>query len=61
MPLSYLSAYIADGRLVPILTDWTWVSDGFFLYYPSRRQIPAPLQSLMEFLSKNYLISRFQL
>jgi hypothetical protein len=28
-------------------------TDGFFLYYPSRRQNPAPLQALVDFLREN--------
>ena len=60
LPVSYVAAQIADGRLVPILTDWTWKSDGFFLYFPGRRQISAPLQAFVGFLQKNYLASQIQ-
>jgi DNA-binding transcriptional LysR family regulator len=50
----YVAAMIADGRLVPTLKDWMPPpSDGFFLYYPSRRQNPAALQVLVDFLRKN--------
>jgi DNA-binding transcriptional LysR family regulator len=40
----------AGKRLVPVLEDWTPRSVGFFLYYPSRRQIPAALQVFINVL-----------
>ena len=41
-----LTPLIASGRLVPVLRDWMPPpTDGFFLYYPSRRQNPAPLEA----------------
>jgi DNA-binding transcriptional LysR family regulator len=50
----YVAPMIADGRLVQLLTDWMPPpSDGFFLYYPSRRQNPAALQVLIDFLRSN--------
>ena len=46
---------IADGRLVPLLETWMPPpSDGFFLYYPSRRQNPAALQALIDLLRQNF-------
>jgi len=51
---TYVKDAIADGRLVPLLEDWQPAEpDGFFLYYPSRRQVPAPLQALTKFLREN--------
>jgi DNA-binding transcriptional LysR family regulator len=42
---------IADGRLVSLLDDFVKPpDDGYFLFYPSRRQNPAALQALIEFL-----------
>jgi DNA-binding transcriptional LysR family regulator len=41
------------GRLVPVLEDWRTSSAAIFLYYPIRRQVPAPLQAFREFLRKN--------
>jgi DNA-binding transcriptional LysR family regulator len=32
------------------LDDWAPASVGFFLYYPSRRQMPAALQALIDVL-----------
>jgi DNA-binding transcriptional LysR family regulator len=43
---------LREGRLVRLLEDWTPRLPGFYLYYPSRRQIPAPLQAFIDFLKK---------
>jgi DNA-binding transcriptional LysR family regulator len=45
---------IATGQLVPLLEAWMPPpSEGFFLYYPSRRQNLASLRALIEFLRTN--------
>jgi len=44
---------VAEGRLVPLLEDWVPRRGGFVLYYPSRRQNPAALQALIDFLRAN--------
>lgn len=38
---------IAAGRLVPLLQGWTSPFPGYFLYYPSRRQVPPTLAALI--------------
>jgi DNA-binding transcriptional LysR family regulator len=50
LPASSVDALIAQGKLVLLLEDWAPRSVGFFLYYPSRRQTPAALQALIDFL-----------
>jgi DNA-binding transcriptional LysR family regulator len=47
---AYAAPYLRDGRLVPVLQDWVTPPEVFYLYYPSRRQNPAALQALIEFL-----------
>ena len=42
--------YLASGALVRVLEDWCEPFAGYFLYYPSRRQQPAPLSALIEAL-----------
>ena len=42
---------IASGRLVRMLEDWCPHFPGFYLYYPSRRQMPGPLKAFVEFIS----------
>jgi DNA-binding transcriptional LysR family regulator len=46
----YVSADVAAGRLVSLLEDWQPAPTQVFLYYPSRRQVPAPLQAFIEFV-----------
>lgn len=49
----YVQPMIADGRLVSLLDDSVKpTTEGFFLFYPSRRQNPASLRALIEFLRK---------
>jgi DNA-binding transcriptional LysR family regulator len=47
VPGIYVAPHIATRQLVPLLEEWTPRSVGFFLYYPSRRQMPAALQALI--------------
>jgi DNA-binding transcriptional LysR family regulator len=42
--------HLASGALVRVLEDWCPPYPGFFLYYPSRRQLPAALAALIETL-----------
>jgi DNA-binding transcriptional LysR family regulator len=51
--VGYAAADIKGGRLVPLLEDWGLPSNAIFLYYPSRRQVPAPLQAFIEFLRQS--------
>jgi DNA-binding transcriptional LysR family regulator len=53
LPIISAEAHIARKRLVPLLQDWTPRSVGFYLYYPSRRQMPAALQVLVDFLKSH--------
>ena len=42
VPENIVERHIASGSLVQILNDWSPFIDGYFLYYPSRRQnLPA--------------------
>lgn len=42
--------HLADGSLVRVLAPWCRPFPGFFLYVPSRAQMPAKLRVLMDFL-----------
>ena len=51
----FAAPFIATGQLVPLLEEWMPPpSDGFFLYYPSRRQNLASLRAFIEFLVANF-------
>ena len=54
LPENCGKAAIADGTLQGVLQAWMpKPSDGFVLYYPSRRQNPAALRCLADFLRDN--------
>jgi len=40
------------SKLVPLLRNWEPLS-GLFLYYSSRRQVPAPLQAFIAFMRRH--------
>jgi DNA-binding transcriptional LysR family regulator len=40
---------IEQGRLVRVLDDWCPHYPGFYLYYPSRRHLPATLRAFVDF------------
>ncbi|OCP00789.1 MULTISPECIES: LysR family transcriptional regulator [unclassified Ensifer] len=46
----FVAPAIAAGRLVSILDGWTTSFSGPFLYYASRRHMPAPLRVFVDFL-----------
>ena len=45
--------HLASGALVRVLEDWCPPFPGFFLYYPSQRQLPAALSALIATLRLN--------
>jgi DNA-binding transcriptional LysR family regulator len=50
MPREMAEPALSQGKLVQLLLDWTPVGTGLYLYYPSRRQVPAPLRAFIDFL-----------
>ena len=44
------ASHLASGALVRVLDEWCQPFPGYFLYYPSRRQQPAALSAIIEFL-----------
>jgi DNA-binding transcriptional LysR family regulator len=45
-----VEALIAKRKLIRVLDDWCPAYPGFFLYYPSRRQLPAALRAFVDFV-----------
>ncbi|KRE94963.1 LysR family transcriptional regulator [Frateuria sp. Soil773] len=41
---------IASGQLETVLEGWLPPYDGFYLYYPSRRQVPPKLRAFIDFM-----------
>lgn len=40
---------LADGRLLRVLEDWCEPFDGFYIYYPTRRQMRPALRAFVDF------------
>ena len=45
--------HLQEGRLRRVLSDWCKPFPGFYLYVPSRAQLPAKTRALMDFLIEN--------
>jgi DNA-binding transcriptional LysR family regulator len=43
---------IAKRKLIRVLADWCPAYPGFFLYYPSRRQLPSALAAFVAFVAE---------
>jgi DNA-binding transcriptional LysR family regulator len=52
LPRNTAVPFVANQRLVLLLERWCPVLSGVYIYYPSRRQIPAPLQAFIDFARK---------
>jgi DNA-binding transcriptional LysR family regulator len=50
LPEPLVALHLAEGRLVSLLDDWSHTRYGVFLYHPSRRQTPMPLQVFLRFI-----------
>jgi DNA-binding transcriptional LysR family regulator len=52
IPRGWVSGLLEQGAVVPLLEDFIPRRTNFVLYYPSRRQTPAALKALIDFLRK---------
>src|SRR5918994_473632 len=48
----FLDNALKSGTLEPVLEDWLQPFSGPFLYYPSRRHMPAPLRAFVDFIKR---------
>jgi DNA-binding transcriptional LysR family regulator len=47
----WLKPYLGSGALEPVLKPWWRPFSGPFLYYSSRRHLPAPLRAFVDFIA----------
>jgi DNA-binding transcriptional LysR family regulator len=52
LPETLIAPYLADGRLLPALSDWHSCWSDFSLYYSNRRHVPMALRNLIELLRR---------
>ena len=52
----FARAAIADGRLESVLDAWLPPFDGFYLYYPSRFQVPPKLRVFIDYLRERLAV-----
>lgn len=50
LPVDYALADLQAGRLVRVLQDWCPPLPSWFLYYPSRRQLPPAMRAFLDFI-----------
>ncbi len=42
--------WLETGQLVQLLKEWTPAFPGFYVYYPSRKQMASPLRAFIDYL-----------
>jgi DNA-binding transcriptional LysR family regulator len=50
MPENIVAAHIKSGALIQVLDDWSPYFDGYFIYYPSKRQNSAAFKVIVDAL-----------
>ncbi len=45
-----VDGWLASGQLVQLLPEWTPAFPGFYVYYPSRKQMASPLRAFVDYL-----------
>ena len=54
----YVTAPLANGELEVVLGDWSPRIPSWYLYYPSRRHVPAAMRAFLDFIGRRNAASR---
>ena len=54
---AFVQEHVAQGNLVRVLEDWCPALPEFCLYYPGRRQVPAPLRAFIDMVTGKFVLS----
>ena len=46
--------FLRSGQLVRVLEDWSPSFEGFFVFYPGRRQVPSALRALIDMIKATH-------
>jgi DNA-binding transcriptional LysR family regulator len=52
LPEGSVAPFVREGKLVPVLPDWSPQWTDFVLFYSSRRHVPVKLRALVDFLRR---------
>ena len=47
-PEALAEPFLRSGQLVRVLEEWSPSFEGFFVYYPGHRQVPASLRAFID-------------
>ncbi len=49
---THVADHLAQGRLVPLLREWSPAVHSYYLYYSGRGQLPVPLKALIDWFQR---------
>ena len=49
-PEALAQPFLRSGQLIRVLEDWSPSFEGFFVYYPGHRQVPASLRAFIDMI-----------
>ncbi len=58
LPEPSVRPFLEQGRLSPVLADWSSMGPGFHIYYPGRRQLPTGLRLLIDLIREIQPLAR---
>ncbi|HEY0266380.1 MAG TPA: LysR substrate-binding domain-containing protein, partial [Rhizomicrobium sp.] len=49
---THVADHLAQGRLAPLLREWSPAVHSYYLYYSGRGQLPVPLKALIDWFQR---------